>query len=128
MKIAASRFGLLASMCRFASGADEPAPACNTTAISGTERTRYNDLVKKIRSSIRLRREIPDGYAFRLAEQSISVADVAEWIRMERLCCPFLVFQLEIAGPMAGLRLTLRGPTGTKALLDATFPDSARQE
>lgn len=122
MKIAAFFVGALACMCGLAAGTDQPVLACNTKAISSSERPRYNDLVQNIRRSLRDRRELTDGYTFRLSEQSISLTDVAEWIRMERLCCPFLVFRLEIAGSAADIQLTLRGPSGTKAILDSAFP------
>lgn len=121
MKIATSFVGLLACMCGAASGADKPVIACNTKAISAAERPRYNGLVGKLRRSIRDRRELPDGYAFRLDEQSITLADVTEWIRMERLCCPFLVFQIEVSGSNQNVQLTLRGPTGTKAIIESAF-------
>jgi hypothetical protein len=121
MKIAASFLGLLACMCGAASGADRPVIACNTKAISAAERPRYNALVGRLRRSIRDRRELPDGYAFRLNEQTITLTDVAEWIRMERLCCPFLVFQIEVSGTKQNVQLTLRGPSGTKAILESAF-------
>jgi len=121
MNIAASLLGLLACMCALGADANEPVLACNTKAISAAERPRYSELVQKIRLSLRGRRELPDGYVFQLAEKSISLAEVAEWIRMERLCCPFLVFRLEIAGPPADMELTLRGPSGTKTILEGAF-------
>jgi len=120
MKIATSIVGLLACMCA-TSGADKPAIACNTKAISAAERPRYNDLVGKLRRSIRYRRELPDGYTFRLNEQSIGLTDLTEWIRMERVCCPFLVFQIEVSGSNQNVQLTLRGPSGTKAIIESAF-------
>jgi hypothetical protein len=122
MNIAACLLDLLACMCGLAAGANQPVLACNAKAISAAERPRYNELVQKIRLSLRDRRELPDGYAFRLAERFISLGDVAEWIRMERRCCPFLVFRLELAGPVTDMELTLRGPSGTKAVLESAFP------
>jgi hypothetical protein len=44
------------------------------------------------------RRELRDGYRCRVAEQSISLTDIAEWVRLERACCPFLVFAIDIVG------------------------------
>jgi hypothetical protein len=61
-------------------------------------RPRYNDLVKRLRSATRDRRELPDGYAFKLDSKAVSVPEVAEWISMERLCCPFLTLQLSASG------------------------------
>ena len=40
--------------------------ACNMAAISSAQRPRYDDLVKRLSGSIEGRREIADGYTFRL--------------------------------------------------------------
>jgi hypothetical protein len=40
--------------------------------------------------------ELPDGYAFRLPTDPEMLLLVAEDLNMERLCCPFLRFTLEI--------------------------------
>jgi hypothetical protein len=89
--------------------------ACAPTAISPAERPRHNELMRLLAGAARGRSELPDGYAFDLAP-SISLPEVAEWIAMERLCCPFLAFQLDVR-PGEATRLTLRGPEGAKAIL-----------
>jgi hypothetical protein len=61
------------------------------------------------------RTELPDGYSFDL-DASISLPEVGEWIALERLCCPFLAFQLDVR-PGGATQLTLRGPEGAKAIL-----------
>lgn len=45
---------------------------------------------------------------------------------MERLCCPFLNFQLEVNGKHKDWWLSLTGPEGVKDFLDAEFALSAR--
>jgi hypothetical protein len=99
-----------------------PVFACNLKAISTAERPRYNDLVKRLRSSIRDRKELPDGYALKLDGKAISLPEAAEWITMERLCCPFLTLQLSASGEQAHWLLNLTGPEGVKPLLQAEFP------
>ena len=103
-------------MCGMAS----PFLACNIKAISALQRPRYNDLVARLREAMRDRRELPDGYGYSLDSSKITVPEVSEWITMERLCCPFLIFQLEVGGEVS--RLTMRGPDGAKAILQAEFP------
>jgi hypothetical protein len=98
-----------------------PVFACNLKAISTTERPRYNDLVKRLQSATRDRRELPDGYAFKLDGKAISLPEVAEWISMERLCCPFLTLQLSASGDQVDWLLNLTGPKGVKPLLQAEF-------
>src|SRR3954452_10565901 len=89
-----------------------PVFACNLKAISAAERPRYNELVKRIRTAIRDRTEIANGYAFTLDSNAVALPEAAEWIVMERLCCPFLTLQLSAAGNQADWTLTLTGPEG----------------
>jgi hypothetical protein len=100
--------------------ADAPL-ACNLKAISAAERPRYSDLMKRLRSAVQDRSELPNGYTYKLDTKKIALPEVAEWIGMERLCCPFLAFQLEVGGN-GDSALTMRGPEGTKAILREEFP------
>src|SRR6266566_1490322 len=72
--------------------------ACNMKAISAARRPRYNDLVKRLRIAVTYRSELSDGYAYKLDTKKITLPEAAEWITMERLCCPFLAFQLDVKG------------------------------
>lgn len=103
-----------------AMGADPPL-ACNMKAISAEQRPRYNDLVKRLRAAVQDRRELADGYIYKLDTKGIGLPEIAEWITLERLCCPFLDFQLHVKGN-GETNLSMRGPTGTKAVLNEEFP------
>jgi hypothetical protein len=94
--------------------------ASNIRAIGAAERPRYDDLVARLRSAMHERRELRDGYSYSLRSNEITLPEVAEWITIERLCCPFLTFQLEVVGETSGL--TMRGPDGVKAILREEFP------
>ena len=98
--------------------------ACNLNAISTADRPRYNDLITRLRVALQDRRELPDGYSYKLDTNKITLPEVAEWITMERLCCPFLTFQLDVKGK-GDSELTLRGPSGAKAILNEEFPTSS---
>lgn len=71
---------------------------------------------------MRDRSEISNGYWFRLDSRKITLPEAAEWISMERMCCPFLTLQLAASGTEAHWVLTLTGIEGVKPLLDAAFP------
>jgi hypothetical protein len=88
---------------------------CIPAAISATERPRYNELLRRLAGAVRNRTELADGYTFDL-DASITLPEVAEWIAMERLCCPFLTFLLDVS-PGGAAQLTLCGPRGVKAIL-----------
>jgi hypothetical protein len=98
--------------------------ACDLKAISTADRPRYNDLVRRLRVAVQDRRELSDGYSYNLDTKKITLPEVAEWITMERRCCPFLTFQLDVNGS-GDSELTLRGPAGAKAILNEEFPVSS---
>jgi hypothetical protein len=95
--------------------------ACNLNAIKGGERQRYTDLMTRLRAAIRQREDHADGCAYKLDSGRVSLVEVAEWMAMERLCCPFLTLQLSVSGDREDWLLTLTGPPGAKVILDATF-------
>jgi hypothetical protein len=99
--------------------------ACNIRAISAAERPRYNDLIKRLRIAVQDRKELPDGYAYKLDAKKITIQEVAEWITMERLCCPFLGFQLDVMANGES-QLATRGPDGAKAILREEFPETSK--
>ncbi len=99
--------------------------ACNLKAIGASERPHYNELMRRLRLALHDRAEMADGYAYKLDTAKISLPEVAEWIAMERLCCPFITFNLEVNG-MGNSSLTLRGPSGAKAILEEEFPRKAK--
>ena len=111
-----------AGMCAAVQKNDAPVFACNLKAISAADRPRYNDLVKRVRAAMRDRSEIGNGFAFKLDSKAVTLPEAAEWISMERLCCPFLTIQISISGNQPHWLLTLTGPKGVKPLLDAEFP------
>jgi hypothetical protein len=122
MTIAAALFASLFCLCATAARKSAaPAFACNLREIASADRPRYNDLVKRIRNAIRNRTEIPAGYTFKLDSKVISLPEAAEWMGMERLCCPFLTLQLSVSGEDSHWLLSLTGPAGVKTLLEYEF-------
>jgi hypothetical protein len=98
-----------------------PVLACDLKAIDPAERPRHRDLTELLRGAVQGRSELPDGYALRLDGSKIRLTEAAEWIALERLCCPFLTFELSVPGGQSGWFLKLTGPKGVKAILEAEF-------
>jgi hypothetical protein len=113
---------LCLGVCAAADSGDKPVFACNLKAISAAERPRYNELVTRVRAAIRDRSEVATGYLFKLDSRIVTLPEAAEWISMERLCCPFLTLQISAAGNQPYWVLTLTGPEGLKPLIAAEFP------
>jgi|SRR5579871_744686 len=100
----------------------EDAPlACNLKAIPPEKHPRYRDLISRLRASITARTELPFGYSYTLNTESISLPELADWVTLERLCCPFLNFLIEI-DTAGAVHLTVRGPKGVKQVLEEEFP------
>ena len=64
----------------------------------------------------------PDGYAFRLPTDPALFQETAEWVSLERRCCPFLAFALEWRGDDTVWVRATGGP-GAKAALAAEIDD-----
>jgi hypothetical protein len=99
-----------------------PVVACNLKAISAADRPHYEQLMRRIHASIRERNELRDGYSYKVDGKSVSLKDAAEWIGLERLCCPFFTFELSVTASQTDWTLKLTGPAGVKELLAAELP------
>ena len=113
---------LCVGMCTAAQKDSTPVFACNLKAITAADRPRYHELVKRIRLALRDRSEVANGYTFKLDSKAVTLPETAEWISMERLCCPFLTLHLSVSGNQPHWILTLTGPEGAKPLIEAEFP------
>ena len=97
---------------------------CRVDVFDGEERQRYETLRSAMKSAVRGIDELPDGYALRLPPDAAVFGRVAEWITMERRCCPFLTLGLRwAAGDAVALELT--GNAEVKAFLASVLGRSA---
>jgi hypothetical protein len=95
--------------------------ACDLTAISTTDRPRYNELRRMLAASALAKRDLPNGIAIQIAPDKITLPQLAEWISIERKCCPFFNFKIDVPPNSAPISLTLTGPPGVKEFLSAAF-------
>ena len=95
--------------------------ACNMAAFNTEQGKRHQTLTQQLFESVEDIQELPGGYAFRLPMRSSLYMAVAEFITLERLCCPFLNFVLEVEPEEGPLWLKLTGPDGVKQFLQAEF-------
>lgn len=91
--------------------------ACDVEAIPREERGEHEARMRRLFHGGRPRREIGDGYEYRF--DAAELPELARFIALERRCCPFLRFELEMAPPDHSPTLRLTGPEGTRAFLDA---------
>lgn len=64
-------------------------------------------------------RELPNGYAFQLPKESEMLRKVGEFMALERLCCPFFGFTLEVEREGGAVWLHVTGRDGVKPFIQA---------
>lgn len=95
--------------------------ACNLNALNKTERERRAELAMALRSALREIIPTADGYTFHLDEKENLLTEIAEFVGLERRCCPFLSFQINIDSSNHSISIGLSGREGVKEFLAAEF-------
>lgn len=94
--------------------------ACDPRAFTAEERKNHTSLTRTIFSSIEERRELADGYAFRVSP-ALPLSTAAAWVELEAKCCPFFDFRFEQAREQGALWIHLTGAPGVKPFILAEF-------
>lgn len=81
-------------------------------------RDREATLLADLRTRIVAATALEDGYALQLMPDDANLRLAAEVMVVERQCCPFLQFGLALAQESRALVLEMRGPAGSRELLD----------
>jgi hypothetical protein len=103
---------------------DKESPfACDMTAIPADQRSAHAAATNRLFLAVESVRELPDGYSFRLSNESGVLLTAAEFIALERLCCPFFGFRLEIEREGGAVWLSLTGREGVKPFIMAEIGD-----
>lgn len=85
------------------------------SAFTPEQRSRHSLLAQGLLGARTATHELPEGFAFSFAGDDKTWSGLAEFVSLERRCCPFLTFTLVREGEASTLRLT--GPEGTKTFL-----------
>ncbi len=91
--------------------------ACKLTSPELQERK--NTVLKSIKSQIIEKKEQVNGYAYKFQGTDKVLDELHEFIKTERECCDFFVFNLSIAGDKSEVWLELTGPEGSKDFIRA---------
>ena len=108
---------------------DKESPfACDMTAIALEQRGAHLATIEKLFRSVNAIRELPNGYAFQLSNESDVLLLATEFVTLERLCCPFFGFSIEVEREGGAVYLSLTGREGIKPFIMAEIgehlPDS----
>lgn len=77
-------------------------------------RIRKETVLQSLKSKVLERKELSDGYAFRFDGSDAVVDEIVEFIKTERECCDFFIFNLSISGDKSEAWLELTGVKGAK--------------
>ena len=123
---------------RRATSADACCSSCTTPPSSTGEGTEAEDipiacaldkaqfeerkaLVDRLAQRATERKAIPSGFALRFGRESGLVSQLASFIELERACCPFLTFRIDVrAGDSVWLELT--GPAAAQEIIRELIP------
>ncbi len=94
---------------------------CDIASLTAEQRTRHGALAKQLRPAVLEFKELPDGYAARLPPEPEMVRLAAEFITLERLCCPCFTLGMEIERERGPLWLKVTGRDGVKPFIRAEF-------
>lgn len=92
---------------------------CDLAAMDAEQRARYRQVTQHMRAATPVIEELANGYALRFGMDSSLCLIVAEFMTLERLCCPFLDLTLEVARESGPMQLKLTGREGVKQFLRA---------
>jgi hypothetical protein len=93
--------------------------ACDLNALTPAERERRRTLVGALAQAIVDRAELDHGFELRVDAAELDLPALAEWIALERRCCPFLNFTIELAAGDGPVTVALSGADGVKDFLRA---------
>ena len=82
---------------------------------------RHAGLLDQIHDCLVEVRELADGFALRFADDGTLLARLAEWVRLESICCPFVRFEVRVEKRAGPVWLRLTGAGGIKDFLRREF-------
>ncbi len=100
-------------------GADLPPVACDLSSLDADQDQRRRGLQERLRVDVREVRELEDGYAFRHSADASTLLQLVEFAALERLCCPFFDFAVEIGRNGGPVWFRITGDEGAKRVLQA---------
>lgn len=98
--------------------------ACDLTAIPEQARQRHLATVPEIFAAVQEVQELPNGFAFRFANEPGRFMSLANFVEYEQLCCPFEGFAVEVEPHGGPIWLRLTGDEEVKKALAFSFRNS----
>jgi len=91
--------------------------ACVMSAIDADKREPHLANAKQLFKLVQEIRELENGFGFRFVNSPDLLTKLAEFIALERLCCPFFGFAIEVEPEDGAIWLKLTGREGVKPFI-----------
>ena len=91
--------------------------ACDMTALTAEQRAAHARTTRALFGAMEGVEELPDGFAFRIPASGDLLRSAAAFVILERLCCPFFGFSIDLAPGADSFRLGIVGPAGVKPFI-----------
>ena len=102
-----------------------PVIACDPSVLTAEEHKRWlEEIGPQLYGAVQEIQELPNGWAWRLPSTPEILMLLAEDLNMERLCCPFVHYTLEIERNRGPFWLRWTGGPGVKEFLRMGFESS----
>ena len=100
---------------------------CDMNALTKEQRTRHKELAKLLRPAVSEFVELPNGYEARFESGRDLMLEIAEFIKLELLCCPFFTIELVASTDSKPTLFRIKGEDGIKPFIRAEFGISESQ-
>jgi hypothetical protein len=94
---------------------------CNMSAFTPAEGAHHKEMTDKLVTSWKAFVEMRSGYKFFFSPSRVSLAELKEWAKDERKCCPFFDFRIDSEHEGNVLFLELLGDDGIKPFIRSAF-------
>src|SRR5689334_19546451 len=91
---------------------DKPKLACKLTSQALQQRKKT--VIVELKSLVSQKTETQSGYKYRFPGSDATLDLLNDFIKTERLCCDFFIFNLTASNEEQSIWLELSGPEGTK--------------
>lgn len=96
---------------------------CNMSVFTPAQRDDHIQVTIELVQAIQSVHEVENGYVFSFPNKTDLISKATQFILNERLCCPFLIFNLQVNASHEPISLSLTGPAGTQEFLRLEFDE-----
>ena len=106
---------------------ENPPLACVPNAVPADQQEDWvNKIAPKLYGAVQEIKELPNGWSWRLPSTSEILQLVAQDLEVERLCCPFVNYTLELEPNRGPFWLRMTGGEGVKEFLRIAYGEGAK--